>query len=127
MDAIVVGIDVSKDRLDVHVHPSGESFAVARKAEGLEALLTRIAPLGVAAVGVEATGGFESIVAASLSAAGLPIIVVNPAQVRAFAQALASAPRPIRSMQLSSLDLSRPPSRRYDRFPMQKRAFWPIW
>jgi transposase len=88
MDAIVVGIDVSKDRLDVHVHPSGESFAVARKAEGLEALITRIAPLGVAAVGVEATGGFETIVAASLSAAGLPIIVVNPAQVRAFAQAL---------------------------------------
>jgi len=88
MDAIVVGIDVSKDRLDVHVHPTGESFAVARNAEGLDALITKIAPLGVGAVAVEATGGFEAVVAASLGAAGLPVIVVNPARVRAFAQAL---------------------------------------
>ncbi len=88
MDTIVVGIDVSKDRLDVHVHPSGESFAVGRNAEGLEALIARLEPLSVSAVAVEATGGFETVVAASLSAAGLPVIVVNPAQVRAFATAL---------------------------------------
>jgi len=88
MDATVVGIDVSKDRLDVHLHPSAESFAVARNAEGLDALIARLSPLGVAAVAVEATGGFETVVAASLSAASLPVIVVNPAQVRSFAQAL---------------------------------------
>lgn len=88
MEAIVVGIDVSKNRLDVHLHPSGESFAVTRNAEGLDVLIGRIAPLGVQAVAVEATGGFETVVAASLSAASLPVIVVNPAQVRAFAQAL---------------------------------------
>jgi len=88
MDAIVVGIDVSKDRLDVHVHPSGEAFGVTRNAEGLEELNARLAPLGAWAVAVEATGGFESVVAASLSGAGLPVIVVNPAQVRAFAKAL---------------------------------------
>ena len=88
MDATVVGIDVSKDRLDVHVHPAGENFAVARTAEGLDALIARLAPLGVHAVAVEATGGFESVVVASLGGAGLPVIVVNPAQVRAFAQAL---------------------------------------
>lgn len=88
MDAIVVGIDVSKDRLDVHVRPAGESFAVPRDAEGLEALAGRLAPLGARAVAVEATGGFETVVAASLGAAGLPLIVVNPAQVRAFARAL---------------------------------------
>lgn len=88
MEATVVGIDVSKDRLDVYVHPSGESFAVARNAEGLEALIARLEPLSVSAVAVEATGGFETVVAASLSAAGLPVIVVNPAQVRAFATAL---------------------------------------
>jgi transposase len=88
MDATVVGIDVSKDRLDVHVHPTGESFAVARTAEGLDALVARLVPLGVQAVAVEATGGFESVVVASLHAANLPVIVVNPAQVRAFAQAL---------------------------------------
>lgn len=88
MDAIVVGIDVSKDRLDVHVHPSGESFGVARNAEGLEALNARLVPLAPWAVAVEATGGFESVVAASLGGAGLPVIVVNPAQVRSFANAL---------------------------------------
>ena len=85
---IVIGIDVSKNTLDVHVHPSGEAFAVARNAEGIDALIARIVPLGVSAVAVEATGGFETVVAASLGGAGLPVIVVNPAQVRAFAQAL---------------------------------------
>jgi transposase len=88
MDATVVGIDVSKDKLDVHVLPSGEAFSVARKADGIDALISRIAPLGVHAVAVEATGGYETVVAASLGGAGLPVIVVNPAQVRAFAKAL---------------------------------------
>jgi len=88
MEAIVVGIDVSKNTLDVHVHPAGEAFTVARNADGIDALIARIAPLGVHAVAVEATGGFETVVAASLGGAGLPVIVVNPAQVRAFAQAL---------------------------------------
>jgi transposase len=88
MDATVVGIDVSKERLDVHVEPAGEAFAVARDAAGLEALVERLKPLSVTAVAVEATGGFETVVAASLCAASLPVVVVNPAQVRAFAQAL---------------------------------------
>lgn len=88
MEPIVVGIDVSKNTLDVHVHPSGEVFTVARNADGLDALIARITPLGVHAVAVEATGGFETVVAASLGGAGLPVIVVNPAQVRAFAKAL---------------------------------------
>lgn len=88
MEATFVGIDVSKDRLDVHAHPSGEAFSVARNADGIDALIARITPLGIQAVAVEATGGFETVVAASLGGAGLPVIVVNPAQVRAFAQAL---------------------------------------
>jgi transposase len=88
MDTIVVGIDVSKDRLDVAVRPTGESFAVARDAAGLDGLVARLIPLAPAAVAVEATGGYETVVAASLAAAGLAVVVVNPAQVRAFAQAL---------------------------------------
>jgi transposase len=72
MEAIVVGIDVSKDRLDVHVHPAGDCFVVSRNAEGLDALIARIVPLGAKAVAVEATGRFETVVAASLGAAGLP-------------------------------------------------------
>jgi transposase len=86
---VVVGIDVSKDRLDVAIYPSDEpGFAVARDAAGLDALAERLKPLCPAAVAVEATGGFESVVVASLAAAGLPMLVVNPAQIRAFANSL---------------------------------------
>lgn len=88
MEAIFVGIDVSKDRLDVHVSPRGEAFAVARTGKGLEELVTRLRSRSPALIAVEATGGFETIVAAALAGAGLRLVVVNPAQVRAFAQAL---------------------------------------
>jgi transposase len=89
MDAtVIVGIDVSKDRLDVHVRPSGTAFAVTRDGDGIAALVERLAPLEAKAVAVEATGGFETVVAAGLAGAGLPVVVVNPAQVRAFANAL---------------------------------------
>jgi len=82
-----VGIDVSKDRLDVHVRPSGEVFGVARDGEGLEELVARLRPLAPTLVVLEATGGFEAVVAAALAGAGLPLAVVNPAQVRAFGRA----------------------------------------
>jgi transposase len=88
MDASYVGIDVSKDRLDVHTHPSGQAFAVARNGEGLAELVARLRSIGPALIAVEATGGFETVVAASLAGAALPVVVVNPAQVRAFANAL---------------------------------------
>jgi transposase len=88
MDSKVVGIDVSKNRLDVHILPGDEAFSVSRDAAGLEELVARLAPMTVATIAVEATGGFETVVAASLAAAGLPVVVVNPAQVRAFAQAV---------------------------------------
>lgn len=88
MDATVVGIDVAKDRLDVCVRPSGESFVVARTGTGIEELAERLQKLSPRVVAVEATGGFETIVAAGLAGAALPVVVVNPAQVRAFAVAL---------------------------------------
>lgn len=85
---VYVGVDVSKDRLDVHVQPSGEAFAVARDGEGLTVLIERLRPLAPRLVAVEATGGFETLVAAAIGGAGLPLAVVNPAQVRHYAQAL---------------------------------------
>jgi transposase len=88
MEQVYVGVDVSKDRLDVHVLPRGEVFAVARNGEGLEELNKRLGGLGVSLVVVEATGGFETVVAASLAGASLPVVVANPAQIRAFARAL---------------------------------------
>ncbi len=88
MDAIVVGIDVSKDRLDVAVRPTGESFVFKRTGVGIEDLIVRLEGLSPKMVAIEATGGFETMVAAAgLVGAGLPVVVVNPAQVRAFAQA----------------------------------------
>lgn len=83
-----VGIDVSKDRLDVHVRPGGETWTVRRDADGLAALVTRIAPLAPVCIALEATGGYETVVAAALGGAGLPVAVVNPAQVRHFARAI---------------------------------------
>jgi transposase len=88
MDNTIVGIDVSKDRLDVAVRPSGELFLLQRNAGGLEQLVERLRLLAPSLVALEATGGFETVVAAALAAAGLPIVVVNPAQVRAFAKAV---------------------------------------
>ncbi len=88
MENLFVGIDVSKDRLDVHVRPSGEAFAVSRDGKGLEQLTDRLKVLSPQLVALEATGGFETIVAAALVGADLPLVVVNPAQIRHFAQAI---------------------------------------
>jgi len=85
---VTVGIDVSKDRLDVCVLPHGEAFAVPRDGEGLLALTEQLVGLRPKLVAVEATGGFEATVAAAVAGAGLPLVIVNPAQVRAFAQAI---------------------------------------
>jgi transposase len=89
MDALNIGIDVSKDRLDVAANSSSmAAFQVPRDHGGLADLVERLKPLGAERIAVEATGGFETVVTAALAAAGLPVVVVNPAQVRAFAQAL---------------------------------------
>jgi transposase len=82
------GIDVSKDRLDVQLRPGAEAFTVARDGQGLEQLVARLVAAGPELVVLEATGGFEITVAAALAAAGLPLAVVNPAQIRAFARAI---------------------------------------
>jgi transposase len=66
----------------------GEAFAVPRGGEGLERLTERLRTPAPALVVLEATGGFEITVAAALAGAGLPLAVVNPRQIRAFARAL---------------------------------------
>jgi transposase len=88
MEQTFVGIDVSKDRLDVHVRPSGAAFAVPRDGKGVEELLDRLRTVAPTLIAVEATGGFETIVAAAIGGAQLPLVVVNPAQVRHYAQAV---------------------------------------
>lgn len=86
---ITVGIDVSKARLDVHVHPLGESFAVGNEEAGVSELAHRLGKLeGVSAIGIEASGRYERLAVAELAHAGLPVLVLNPAQVRHYGQAI---------------------------------------
>jgi transposase len=86
--ASFIGIDVSKDRLNVHVLPSRQCFAVVRNGEGLDQLVGELRRLTPALIVLEATGGFELTVAAALAGAGLPLAVVNPRQFRDFARAI---------------------------------------
>ena len=86
---ITVGIDVSKARLDVFVHPVGETLAVGNDEAGVQALVERLGKLdGLASIGIEASGRYERLVVAELAARGLPIVVLNPAQVRSYALAI---------------------------------------
>jgi transposase len=84
---IYVGIDVAKDRLDVHCLPTGTAFAVANEPAGIADLVARLTPLTPNLIVLEATGGFEYPVAAALALAQLPVAVVNPRQARDFAKA----------------------------------------
>lgn len=88
MDTTIVGIDVSKDQLDVAACPTGTVLRYSRDGAGIEALVGELTSMAPRLIAVEATGGFETVVVASLAAAGLPVVVVNPAQVRAFATAI---------------------------------------
>jgi transposase len=83
-----VGIDVSKARVDVHVRPDGTAFFSATDPEGLAELVRRLTPLRPTLVVLEASGGYEGVIAATLAEAGLPVAIVNPRQVRKFAGAI---------------------------------------
>lgn len=82
-----VGIDVSKERLDVAVHPSGEPFSVSNDAAGWRVLRQRLRTIGARAIGVEASGGYERGVIGALLDAGLPVRAVNAWRLRQFAKA----------------------------------------
>ena len=82
-----VGIDVSKDRLDVCVRPENETAQFPRDDEGIKALVDRLQQATPQIVVLEATGGFEAPVVAALADGGLAVVVVNPRQIRDFAKA----------------------------------------
>ena len=83
-----IGIDVSKQLLEVAVHESDVHFHCPNKASAFGALLAELISLRPARIVLEATGGLEKPVVAALHAAGLPVVVINPRQVRAFAKAI---------------------------------------
>jgi transposase len=88
MDGMSIGIDVSKETLVIAVQPSGESWTSETTPAAIETVVVRLRALAPTIVVVEATGGYERGLVAACAAAGLPMAVVNPRQVRAYAQAL---------------------------------------
>lgn len=84
--AAFVGIDVAKDELVIALAPTGEVFTVRNAAAEVAALTARLQKVRPTRIVLEATGGYETLVATTLAAAGLPVAVVNPRQVRDFAR-----------------------------------------
>jgi transposase len=82
-----IGIDVSKGRLDVAVCPSGDRDSVFNDEGGIQALIKRLGEIQPTLIVMEATGGFEHPAMRALASAELPVVVVNPRQVRDFAKA----------------------------------------
>lgn len=85
---VIVGVDVSMARLDVALWPRGESFSISTDPPGVEQLLKRMLELRPQAVVIESSGGPEDLLVGELCAAGVPVAVVNPGQVREFARSL---------------------------------------
>lgn len=83
-----VGIDVSKDALDIFIDASAEEYRVANSAGDIDALVGRLTEVAPDYVIIEASGGFEAGVVTALATAGLPVCRVSPQRVRSFARAL---------------------------------------
>lgn len=83
-----VGIDVSATTLDVAVLPEGRTWQVPNSEPGHANLVADLIPLAPARVVLEATGGYETAVLIALAAADLPVVQINPRQVRAFGRAM---------------------------------------
>jgi transposase len=84
--AIFVGMDISQDTVDIAVQP-GTAFQVTNDESGIAVAVARLQELHPALIVLEATGGFEVPLAGALAAAALPVVVINPRQVRDFARA----------------------------------------
>jgi transposase len=87
VEEIFVGIDVSKVWLDVAVHEQTETFRVRNDESAIAELVKRLKKLKATLIVLEPTGGFEILVVAELSRAGLPVVVVNAKRIRDFAKA----------------------------------------
>jgi transposase len=83
----VLGIDLSKEWIDAHLLPTGQTWRVATASDELEAWIREL-PSGIDLVVMEASGGLQNLPAALLARAGLGVAIVNPAQVHHFAKSL---------------------------------------
>src|SRR6266496_1464096 len=85
---IFAGIDVSKNWLDVAVHEQEEAaFRTSNDEAGIASLVKRLKKLKPTLIVLEPTGGFEMLVIAELTHAGLPVVAINAKRIRDFARA----------------------------------------
>lgn len=87
LSPIFVGIDVAKAHLDIALRPTGTRLTVTNDDAGIADLVAQLQEVSPTLIVLEATGGLQRLVVAALTAAGLPVVVVNPRQVRDFAKA----------------------------------------
>jgi transposase len=90
-DPLFVGIDVSKDKLDLHLHPSAQTWCESNDAAAHERILARLQEIAPALIVLEATGGYEREILRALASAGLPVLRINPMRMRNFARTLGTA------------------------------------
>lgn len=86
-DTLNIGIDVAKATLDVAIRPGAQHWQIPNTDDGIHDLVDRLVGLHPSLVVLEATGGLETPLTGALASAGLPVVVVNPRQVRDFAKA----------------------------------------
>ena len=83
---IFIGIDISKEHLDIAVRPTGQKWRMNNNETDISVLAQRLKTLAPKLIVVEATGGLEMPLANTLAAEALPLVIVNPRQVRDFAK-----------------------------------------
>jgi len=128
MGEVYVGIDVSKESLEVAVRPSGEQFSERNDARAVTRLVKRLLPLNCERIVIEATGGYQNVVVGALRVAELPVVVINPRRVREFARstgALAKTDRIDAQMLARFGEQLKPPLRELpDQQTQALRALW---
>ena len=87
MSDTFVGVDVAKAEVVVACRPDGVGWTATNDLKGIAATVARLRTMAPTLIVAEATGGYERALVAALAAAGLPLVVANPRQVRDFAKA----------------------------------------
>lgn len=88
MSESFIGIDISKNRLDVHILPENQSETYPYEPQTVKRIIAKLKALAPTIIVMEATGGYEISLAAQLTDAALPVAVMNPRQIRDYARAL---------------------------------------
>lgn len=121
---VFVGIDVSQARLDIAVRP-GASYSITHDESAIATLVEQLRTLSPTLIVLEATGGMEISLTSALATAQLPVVVVNPRQVRDFAKASGHLAKTDALDAQTLPSLPRSCGRRRGPCPMRRRAPWP--